>query len=102
MFPMGVHVLYEKLLLTKNVNIHVTVLSNSYEKHKITKHFCCIKTDAAFQVLWLVIIIVIVIIKQLVTYLSSIRNCIDTGQLPDIGAKCMFDVFHLLLIYLIC
>lgn len=39
--------------------------------------------------------------KQLQVYLSSIRNCIDTGQLPDIGAKCMFDV-HLLLIYLIC
>ena len=26
---------------------------------------CCIKTDAAFQVLWFVITIVIVIIKQL-------------------------------------
>lgn len=38
--------------------------------------------------------------KAVTTYLSSIRNCIDLGQLPAIGANACL-ILHLPLIYLL-
>ena len=67
---------------------YLKVMRKQQNTSLIHKHRCCILVAVVCDYHWHY--------KAVMTYPSSVRNCLDTGQLPDFGAKYMYDVVQTL------